>query len=116
MSPTSRTRSKHVEHVEVEDAYQRDRERGEHLATDVMSVLSRFGLTDAEIEVYVSGIERIKEYDAVYMTLNVVVPEFTGAMLEDIREVIHEYGFVEHSDFKVIPSGDKVLVMFYLTR
>jgi hypothetical protein len=114
MSAKSRTRSKHVE---AEDVYERDIERGRHLAIDVMNALSRFGLTEDEVEVYVSGIKRIvEEYDAVYMTLNVVVPEFTGTMLEDIREVIHEYGFVEHMDFKVIPSGDKVHVMFYLRR
>ncbi|MEM3973690.1 MAG: hypothetical protein QW320_04915 [Ignisphaera sp.] len=108
MTATSRTRSKHV------DVYQNDIKRGEHLATDVMRLLSSFGLTD--IEVYVSGVERIEDYDAVYMTLNVVVPEFTGTMLEDIKNIIHEYGFVVHSDFKVIPSGDKVHVTFYLTR
>ena len=109
MSATSRTRSKHVE-----DVYQSDIKKGEQLATDVMRLLSSFGLTD--VEVYVSGVERIEEYDAVFMTLNIKVPEFTGTMLEDIKNLIHEYGFVEHSDFTVIPSGDKVHVTFYLTR
>ncbi|MCI4409356.1 MAG: hypothetical protein JHC26_09705 [Thermofilum sp.] len=115
MSTKSRTRSKHVEHVETEDAYEKDIEKGRYLALDVMRVLSSFGLTEDKMEVYVSGIERIEDYDEwIYMTLNVVVPEFTGLMLEDIREVIHEHGFIEQSDFRVIPMGDKVLVEFYL--
>ena len=109
VSAASRTRSKHVE-----DVYQREIKRGEHLATDVMRLLSSFGLAD--VEVYVSGVEGIEGYDAVFMSLNIKVPELTGAMLEDIKNIIREYGFVEHSDFRVIPSGDKVHVTFYLTR
>ena len=108
MSAMSRTRSKHV------DVYQSDIEKGEHLATDVMRLLSSFGLTD--VEVYVSGVERIEDYDAVFMTLNIKVPQFTETMLEEIKNLIHEYGFAEHSGFTAIPSGDKVLVKFDLRK
>lgn len=108
MKATSRTRPKRV------DVYQGDIEREERLVTSVMDLLSGFGVNDAEV--YVSGVEKVGGYDAVFLTLNIRVPQFTETMLEEIKNLIHEHGFVERSGFDIIASGDKVLVRFDLRK
>jgi hypothetical protein len=108
MKVTSKTRSKHV------DVYPGDIEREEKLVSSVMEILTGFGINDAEV--YVSSVEKVEGYDAVFLMLNIEVPQFTETMLEEIKNIIHKYGFVERSGFKVIASGDKVHVMFDLIR